>query len=159
MQRRDFEREPQCGANEERPGLAVARKQTGSGDRRKRDCTEQFGIVRKPMTVIGIAPCPVEDVLAVGMRLGVERHGTYERRALPQRQITRRPTRALAGTARLMERMQKFVAQEGMSCGECITRSRLNGSGRIDDLDQRRVSVRSSRPEVGLPGGGCRVDL
>src|SRR5437879_5536055 len=112
MQRRDFEREPQCGPNEERSGLTVTREQTRSGDRRKRDCSEQFGIVRKSMTVIGIGPCPVEDVFAVGMRLGVKGHGTHERRTLPQREIARRPTRALAGTTRFMERMEKFVAQQ-----------------------------------------------
>src|SRR2546427_10231445 len=90
MQGRDFEREPQCGTNKECPALAVARKQTGSGDRRKRDCTEQFGIVRKSITVISIGPCPVEDVFAVGMRFGIEGHGTHERRALPQRSEERR---------------------------------------------------------------------
>ena len=89
MQRRDLERESQCGANEERPGLGVAREQTGAGDRRERDRSEQLGIVGKSMAVIGIGPRPVEDILAVGVRLEVEGHSTDERCALPQGQIAR----------------------------------------------------------------------
>src|SRR2546423_7243739 len=158
MQGRDFEREPQCSANEERPGLTVAREQTGAGDGRKRDCAEQLGKVGKSVTVIGIGPGPVEDVLAVGMRLGVEGHGTDERCALPQCQIARRPTRALAGTPRLMQRMQKFVTQERMSPRERIPCSRLNGAERIDNPDRRRVFLQSTRSEVVPTVADYRID-
>src|SRR5258708_8631795 len=123
MQGRDLEREPRGGTNEECPGLAVARKQTGPGDGRKWDCTEQFGIVRKSMTVISIGPCPVEDVLPVGMRLGIEGHGTQERCALPEREIARRPTRPLSRTPRLVKPMQHFVPQQALSSATRLPRS------------------------------------
>jgi len=57
-----------------------------------------------------------------------------------------------------MERMQKFVAQERMSCGERIPRSRLDGSERSDDLDRRRVFLQSTRSEVALTVADYRID-
>ena len=57
-----------------------------------------------------------------------------------------------------MERMEKFVAQERMSCGERIPRSRLDGSERIDDLDRRRVFLQSTRSEVALTVADYRID-
>src|SRR5882762_1806710 len=92
------------------------------------------------------------------MRLGVEGHGTDERCALPQREIARRPTRALAGTTGLMERMQKFVAQERMPFGKRIPCPRLDGPERIDDLDRGRIFLQSTRSEVALTVSDYRID-
>src|SRR5580765_5760405 len=102
------------------------------------------------MTVIGIGPCPVEDVLAVGVRLGVQRHGTHERLALPQREIVRRPTRTLASATCLMKRMEKFVAQEGIPGGKRVPRPRLDRPQRIDDFGRGRVFLQSIRSERAL---------
>ncbi len=57
-----------------------------------------------------------------------------------------------------MKRMQKFVAQEGMPCGERIPRSRLNGPERIDDLDRRGVFLQTTRSEVALTAADYRID-
>jgi len=57
-----------------------------------------------------------------------------------------------------MQRMQKFVAQEGMSRRERIPRSRLNGAERIDNPDRRRVFLQSTRSEVALTVADYRID-
>jgi len=57
-----------------------------------------------------------------------------------------------------MQRMQKFVAQEGMSRRERIPCSRLNGAERIDNPDRRRVFLQSTRSEVALTVADYRID-
>jgi hypothetical protein len=54
--------------------------------------------------------------------------------------------------------MQKFVAQEGMTCGKRIPCSRVNGPERIDNLDRRRVFLQSTRSEVVLTVADYRID-
>ncbi len=57
-----------------------------------------------------------------------------------------------------MERVQKFVAQKGMSCGKRIPRLGPNGAERIDNLDRRRVFLQSTRSEVALTVADYRID-
>jgi hypothetical protein len=57
-----------------------------------------------------------------------------------------------------MERMQKFVSQEGVSCRERIPCARLDGAERIDNLDRGRVFLQSTRSEVALTAADYRID-
>jgi hypothetical protein len=57
-----------------------------------------------------------------------------------------------------MQRMQKFVTQEGMSRRERIPCSRLNGAERIDNPDRRRVFLQSTRSEVVPTVADYRID-
>jgi hypothetical protein len=57
-----------------------------------------------------------------------------------------------------MERIQKFMAQEGMSYSERIPCSRLNGLERMDNLDRGRVFLQSTLSEGVLTVADYRFD-
>ena len=69
-----------------------------------------------------------------------------------------RPTRALAGTTRLVKRVEKFMAQKGMLCGKRIPCSGLNGPERIDKLYRGCVFFQSIRSEVALTVFDYRIE-
>jgi len=57
-----------------------------------------------------------------------------------------------------MERMEKFVAQEGMPWGKRIPCSRLNAPERIDNFDRGRVFLQPTGPEVAFTVADYRID-
>ena len=78
--------------------------------------------------------------------------------ALPQGEIVRRPTRRLAGAARFMKGVEKFVAKERMPHGERIPCPRLDRPQRIDDFHRGRVFLQSTRSDGVLTAADYSVD-
>jgi hypothetical protein len=65
---------------------------------------------------IGIGPGKIEHEFAARMPFAVQRHGPDEASAgVLDQQMPGRPTRARHGAAGLLEREQKFVAQERLA--------------------------------------------
>jgi len=159
VQRRRFAREPDRGANQQRPRGRVARKQAGSRDRRKRDRAEQLGIVRKSVAVIGVGPGPIENVFPVGVGFEVQGHRAGERFALPQGEIVRRPSGGLAGAPRLVQGMEKLVAQERLLADKRVPGPRLDGRERVDKLDRGRVFLQSVRSKAALAAGRSQKSM
>jgi len=57
-----------------------------------------------------------------------------------------------------MERMEKFVTQEGMPWGKRIPCSRLDAPERIDNFDRGRVFLQSTRSQVAFTVADYRSD-
>ena len=65
--------------------------------------------------MIGVGPAPIEDVLAVGMALEIERHGTGDTPAfVANGQMLRLPTGFRAGGAAFLQGLEKGVADKGI---------------------------------------------
>ena len=97
--------------------VGVACEQACARHRREGHRDDRLRVVGQPVLFIGIGPCPVEHVLAVGMRLDVERAGGRQLPAAPQRDEARRPAAAGRSAAALMHGAQVGVAHEGGGCG------------------------------------------
>ena len=113
VQRRGVLREGERSAHQRR-ALGVGRGQEArSGDRRERYCRQQLGVIREAVALIGVGPGPVEHILAIGMRLEIERHrrpkprgggraGAIGRGMVPQCQELRQPAAVGSRAAGLM---------------------------------------------------------
>ena len=120
VQRRGILREFQRCA-QQRGALGVGRRQEAwSGDRRERDGGEQLGVIREAVALIGVGPGPVEHILAIGMRLEINRHrraklrgngsaGAIRRRFVPQCQELRQPAAVGAGAAAPMQGVEELI--------------------------------------------------
>ena len=64
------------------------------------------------ITPVSIGPCPVEHILAVGVKLRVHRQCRCQRIVLPQGQILRLPAGILARAAGFMHGMQEGIGQK-----------------------------------------------
>ena len=77
---------------------ASAGQQARAGHRRERHRDQQLGVVGQSVALVGVGPGPVEDVLAVGMGLQVQRAGG-DQLAAAVASVTKRGDQPVAGTA------------------------------------------------------------
>ncbi|MCY1222830.1 hypothetical protein D9M72_349350 [compost metagenome] len=132
MQRRHaaFRRQRQHHLQQQPARLRIFSEQPRAAHWRERDRRQPFGVVLDAMPGIGIGPGPVEHVLAIRMRLGIERHRRGQPVAGPQRQEARMPAGLGACAAAGMQGMQEGVAQEGRGFG--LAREQRVPGGRVD---------------------------
>ena len=69
---------------------SAARAARGPGRRRERDRGEELRVVAAAVAAVGVGPGPVEHVLAVGVRLRVQRQRADQRVAAPRGEVARR---------------------------------------------------------------------
>ena len=102
----------QCGAPrgvfvDPRPG-----KQARAGGGCERYGAHQFRVVAQAAALPGIRPGPVKHVLAIGVRLEVQRHEGEDAERVPQHQVAWLPTGCGGGAAAVFQAVQEFMAQE-----------------------------------------------
>ena len=88
VQRRMAARRPtrrERGRGERPPRRRVVAEQARAGHRRERHGGDELRVVRAAVAAVGVGPAPVEDVLAVRMRLRVERQRADQRVAATTR--------------------------------------------------------------------------
>ena len=115
--------------------------------RRERNRADELRIVAPAVAAIGIGPAPVEHVLAVGVRLLVERHRADEVLARPCGEVARRPAGARCWRTRWR------AAPPGTGAISADRRRRARPS------DRRRALRAGRRPGSGpadLAAAGCR---
>ena len=108
-----FARVTADGVDESRAPRRAACQQPAARHRREGHCPQQLGVVAQAVAAVGIGPGPVEDVLAVGMALQVQRRGRHQRAIGFQRDELRRPARLGYRTARRVQRGQVLQLHEG----------------------------------------------
>ncbi|KEH10136.1 hypothetical protein GY14_07590 [Delftia tsuruhatensis] len=101
------------GAHQGRTQQRRACQQPAARHRRERHGEHALGVVIQPMLGVGARPGKVEHVLAIGMRLGVDRAGGDQLAALPERDHAGGPTGLRHGAAAGFQRAQVLVAHEG----------------------------------------------
>ncbi len=113
--------------------------------RGERDRRHQLRVVAAPVPAVRIGPRPVEHVLAVRMRLGVERQRPDERVGAPGGEVARRPARGRRGAAGLVQRAQERVGGERLPAGQGVP---------VGGGDRRDADVVANGQRVG--GRSCR---
>ena len=106
-------------------------EKTRTANRSERHGGQQFRVVGQAVLRIGVGPGKIEDEFAARVRLAVQGHAAldFSFRILDH-QVPRRPAGARYGAARLLERQEKFMAQEGLA----FPQKRVP-TGRIDLCD------------------------
>jgi hypothetical protein len=84
-----------------------------SGGWRERHGTDELRVITEPVLVVCVRPSPVEDVLAVGVRLEVQGHRAKDTALLLADQIHGRPSGPAPDAARPLQREQELVVEEG----------------------------------------------
>src|SRR5580704_4110972 len=85
-------------------------QQAGARNRGERHGRQQLRIIPAAGALIGVRPAIVEDVFAVGMRLGIERYDTGDLAVRScERKMLRRPSRAGRRRAALLHRIEKSM--------------------------------------------------
>ena len=102
-------------------------QQAGARDRRERYGRQQLRVIPAARALIGIRPAIVEDVFAMGMRLGIKRHDTGDLAVRScERKMLWRPSRAGRRRAAFLHRFQKRMRNSRID----VARTGIPGSGR-----------------------------
>ena len=138
----------------------VGVKYSAASAGRERCAGDELGVVVVAILLVGIGPGPVEDILAVGIGLLIQRHNGnqfIQARVHPAHDnMTRLPTSALGSTARILQSMEKLVAHKGVvGAGEAVPVIR---SDRGDGVDEGNCEVlhrvANCRLNNGVQGSG-----
>jgi len=90
---------------EQLTGSLYVAQQATAGDRSERHCTKQLGVVGDAGPLAGIRPRPIEHVLAVRMKLAIQRQGCLQRALrVAQQAMGRLPATAPSDTAAVLQR-------------------------------------------------------
>ncbi|MNC85904.1 hypothetical protein D3C83_15240 [compost metagenome] len=100
------------------------------------------------MAVISVSPCPVEHVLAVRMRLEVERHCAGQGAALPQQEILRCPAACARSAAGFMQRREELVTQERLAGRQAVPFLGRHAGERIDDFYRHFRAASSDKRRI-----------
>ena len=158
MDRRRVDRLAQrAPAGDERLRRAVGRvggdEQAAAGHRRERRGDLQLGIVLAAGALIGVGPGVVEDVFALAVRLEVGRRGGDEPAAgVLDDHMGRRPARAPADRARLLQRAQERVGDERV---EALAGAALGGQARRVGAGVPGLGRDFAEAGDGADGEGC----
>lgn len=89
--------------------------------RRERNCGNQFRVVGKAQSVVGIGPGKVEDEFAQRVGFLVERQGSAQPAIVVSCQMAGLPACPVSDTTGLFHGAQILMAQEGMAAGiQCV---------------------------------------
>src|SRR5690606_13691392 len=91
-----------------------------------RDRRDELRVVAAAGLLVRVGPAPVEDELAAGVVLHVERHRADEAAVRARRDVGRLPARARPDAAGSLERDEKLVAQERVSVRQRVPVARLD---------------------------------
>src|SRR6185436_8568095 len=112
-------------------------------DRRERDRAQQLGVVVDAVALVRFGPCPVENILAVGMRLGEQRHRRDQRAGAAHQQELRPPAAARARAAGIDQRREELVAHERLVAGESVPFGGIDAGEGISDGDAFQADYRT----------------
>jgi hypothetical protein len=129
-------------AQQEQPVLRRARQQARPRHRRERDRVEQLRVVVEAVAPVRIGPGPVEDVLAVGVVLEVERTRGDDLAGTLEGEEVRRPAGVGDGARRFVQRAQVGHRHEGRRRGlggdERVPGRGVDLGGVVEDPDDMR---------------------
>lgn len=141
MQRRNARAARQTGQRARQAvahGVAIGagpREKPRAGDGRERHAGLQLRVITPARVLIGLRPAVVENIFALAVAFGVERHGAGENaRFVARDQVMRRPAGARAHAARIFQRRQEGVAEERI-VGACA-RIPFGGRDRVQAFDR-----------------------
>ncbi len=117
-------RERQCRAQKDRSVCRRDGEQPRAGARCERDGRDQLGVIVQPVSLIGLCPCPIKHILAIGVPLEIQGQGTgqraFSRQVSPKEQEQRPPARLRRGTSGIDHRLQPRPIQSGVGAGKRI---------------------------------------
>ncbi len=116
-------------------------QQARPADRRKRHRADELRVVVDAVALMGVRPGPVEDVFAVGVVLGEDRHGADQAARAVQEHDLRQPAGLCAGAAGVDQRREKLVTQERLLAGKRVPFGGIDAGERIGDADAFQVAT------------------
>src|SRR5207253_10079501 len=126
--------------------------------RRERHRADELRVVVDAVALMRLRPGPVEDVLAVGMVLGKERHGAGEAAGTAEEHELRRPAAPGGGAAGVDQRREELVAHERLRAGKRVPFVAIDARERFGDADAIQVATIQWPPSTGAPDEESRSD-
>jgi hypothetical protein len=111
---------------QDRAKRGVAREEAGARRGRERNRRHELRVIAAAVTAICVRPRPVEHVLAVRMRLRVERQRAGEQAVVPCGEIAWRPAGTRGRAAGRVQRRQERVREQRLSGRERVPRGRCD---------------------------------
>jgi len=109
--------------------------------RRERDRGHELRVVVDAVALMGIGPGPVEDIFAVGVILGEDRHRADQAAGAPQEHELRQPAALRGCAAGVDQRREEFMAQERLLAGKRVPFGGIDAGERIGDADAFQVAT------------------
>jgi hypothetical protein len=140
VQRRDIggARRLQQRFGELRAHAIVLGQQSSAGGGRERHRRQQLRVVGEAVALVGVGPGPVEHVLAVRMRLHVERHRARQPWAIPECQVLRRPAARRRRAAAAVKAVEECMGEGGVAPGERVPTRGVDAFERLEDAKRFR---------------------
>ena len=120
----------------------VAGDEPRTGRRREGNGRDELRIVAASVPAIGIRPRPVEDVLAVGVRLQIQRHRADQLVAAPGSDVVWSPARLRRGATRVVQRVQERVREQRTIPHQAIPGGRFDRGKRVDEAERNRMHAK-----------------
>ncbi len=146
---------------EQLTGSLYVAQQATAGDRGERHRAKQLGVVGDAGPLAGIRPRPIEHVLAVRMKLAIQRQGCLQRALrVAQQEMGRLPAATPTHAAAVFQRAEEGVTKEGL----IIAQQRIPFGGRqfgeaVQGLDRHARSLACPAGEKKPRQGGAQWSI